>query len=376
MTSKEHKKHTALVKPDGGQFHRNELALIGAPCGYIQELAGVIERDLRGNFRLGYADADHGSGDSQELPFEVMYTDKINYHSAAFRDEHLEFSMSAYFQSTDAVLINGNHFSGASQIVLVHPDKKESLSRKLDRLTNVILFVLAEGVEEPWSFLKDSVQNFNDIPVVRRDEVGLICRSVKEYILFRRPVVKGLVLAGGQSLRMGTDKGAIEYFGKPQRDHVAEMLSNVCDSVWISTRDEHSVESSYPLLKDSFVGLGPYGGILSAFREDPNAAWLCVACDVPLLDLASIQLLVNERDESKVATCFHNPETNFPEPLITLWEPRAYPRLLHFLAKGYSCPRKALINSDSNEIKVPNPDVLTNVNTPEELERIKNRQHV
>ncbi len=375
MTLKEHKKHTALIKPVGGKFHRNELALIGAPCGYIQELAAAIERDLRGDFRIGYADADHGSGEG-DLPFNVSYTDKINFHSIAQHDEHMEYSLKAYLQSADLLLINGNHFIGDNQIVLIHPDKKESLGKKLDRLTNVVLFVLAEGIDEPWDFLKDSVENYEAVPVVKRDQFGLICRHVKEYILNRRPVINGLVLAGGQSLRMGRDKGEIDYHGKPQREYAADLLADICNSVWISTREELNFKSAYPALRDTFVGLGPYGGILSAFRENPNAAWLCIACDIPLLDAATIQLLVNERDESKVATCFHNPDTDFPEPLITLWEPRAYPRLLHFLANGYSCPRKALINSDIHEIEIPRPEILTNVNTPEEMERVKNRQHV
>jgi molybdenum cofactor guanylyltransferase len=52
--------------------------------------------------------------------------------------------------------------------------------------------------------------------------------------------------------------------------------------------------------------------------------------------------------------------------LITIWEPRAYPVLLSFLAQGISCPRKVLINSDIELLDVPNIDALMNVNTPEE----------
>jgi len=57
--------------------------------------------------------------------------------------------------------------------------------------------------------------------------------------------------------------------------------------------------------------------------------------------------------------------------LITIWEPKSYPALLSFLAQGYSCPRKVLINSEINLLKAPDPEALTNVNTPEELERVK-----
>ena len=121
--------------------------------------------------------------------------------------------------------------------------------------------------------------------------------------------------------------------------------------------------------------MGPYGAILSAFREHPNHAWLTVACDLPLLSQATIETLVAKRDPSRVATCFHNPDTKFPEPLITIWEPRAYPILLEFLSQGYSCPRKVLINTDVKEIVVEQVEFMENVNDPsayeEMLQKIK-----
>jgi len=53
------------------------------------------------------------------------------------------------------------------------------------------------------------------------------------------------------------------------------------------------------------------------------------------------------------------------EPLITIYEPKAYPILLSYLAQGYSCPRKVLINSDVEIIEVDD-DFIRNINTPEE----------
>ena len=56
----------------------------------------------------------------------------------------------------------------------------------------------------------------------------------------------------------------------------------------------------------------------------------------------------------------------FPEPLITIYEPKAYGKLLQYLAQGYSCPRKMLINSDVKIIEVADA-VIRNINTPEEF---------
>ncbi|MBP9874846.1 MAG: molybdopterin-guanine dinucleotide biosynthesis protein MobA, partial [Haliscomenobacter sp.] len=81
---------------------------------------------------------------------------------------------------------------------------------------------------------------------------------------------------------------------------------------------------------------------------------------------------------SLMATAFNSPVNNLPEPLIAIWEPRSYPILLQFLAQGYDCPRKALINSPIHLLEAPDPQALENVNTPEEkksaLEKLKNKE--
>jgi molybdopterin-guanine dinucleotide biosynthesis protein A len=82
---------------------------------------------------------------------------------------------------------------------------------------------------------------------------------------------------------------------------------------------------------------------------------------------------VNRRDLSSIATAYQSPQNEFPEPLVTIWEPRSYPVLLSFLAQGYSCPRKVLINSDVTLVEAVNPEVLTNVNTPEDFDRVKQK---
>ncbi len=360
-----HQKHTKLTMPLGGRFHRNEIAFMGAPCGVIQELASKLS-DVLSDYRVGYVDADHGS-EGAEKKFAKQYTDKIGHHQLNFDDPNIEYSFRALFNDVDITLVNGNHFKAEKQIVLINSKKKESLEKKLDRLTNVLLFVSDEGEAKIHDFLKNE---FSNVPVVRISDLDKISKSIKEQI--QVPKIKGLVLAGGKSQRMGQDKGNLDYHGKPQKEHTADLLAKFCDEVYFSKQVDDGSES-LPVITDKFVGLGPYGGILSAFQSDPNAAWLVVATDMPLLDRNTLQQLVDNRDPSKLATCFHNPETKFPEPLITIWEPRAYPRLLSFLSQGFSCPRKALINSDIHELHLDDPTLLRNANTPEEREDLMDK---
>lgn len=185
------------------------------------------------------------------------------------------------------------------------------------------------------------------------------------------PLVNGIVLAGGKGKRLGRDKGLIRWQDKEQRYLIADILKAQCEEVFISCRADQQAEilEGYRSLPDTFLDLGPYGGILSALRSQPDRAWLVVACDLPLLDADTIQFLIANRNRKTIATTFKSPHDGLPEPLITIWEPESYPVLLSFLAKQYSCPRKVLLNSETTVLEPPNPDALMNVNTPEDAEK-------
>ena len=278
------------------------------------------------------------------------------------------------FNEQDITLVNGNHFLAKHQIVVIDPRKEKSLAKKLDRLTDVQLILLTEGVTSIPTFLKQHLMD-NGIgvrPVFGISDVDAILSFLENKMQEAIPQLAGLVLAGGKSIRMGKDKGAIKYHQKIQREHIYDQLNNLCESTYLSCRPEQTASMllDFPVISDSFSGLGPFGAILSAFREQPNKAWLVIACDLPLMDQATLDYLIEQRDPSKIATAFNSPVNQFPEPLIAIWEPKSYPILLQFLAQGYSCPRKVLINSNVHLVDAPNAKALTNVNSPEDYKEV------
>ena len=379
MSSKDtkHRKHTALVRPVFGEFHTQEWAILGAPCDLIQKLTASWLSVLGPEYPLAYVDAEHARG--EEVPAltpagaALIYTDRIGYQQLGYTHLRESFRRRVDFQSVSGVLINGNHFLGRRQIVLLDPRKKESLSRKLDRLTDVGLFLSVDGAPV-YDFLKTHLPHWADIPRWDIDDTDRTVAWLRHALQKAVPPVKGLVLAGGKSTRMGTDKAALSYHGIPQWAHLTQLLSTRTSSVHLSLRPGQSVPTHETItpdpLPDTFTGLGPFGAILSAFRQDPTSAWLVIACDLPLLTPATLDQLLTTRDPGQYATAFHNPATGFPEPLITICEPRAYPLLLQYLAQGYSCPRKALINSPIRTVYLENPSVLLNANHPTERDQV------
>ncbi|MEY4761562.1 MAG: hypothetical protein RLZZ200_1418 [Pseudomonadota bacterium] len=184
--------------------------------------------------------------------------------------------------------------------------------------------------------------------------------------------VKGLVLSGGRSTRMKQDKAVLAYAGESQLDRAVKLLQSRIRDVYVSVRADQTQEPTrarHRQVVDAVGGPeGPIAGIRAAQASDPQAAWLVVACDLPLLDATTIDSLLAARDADRVATAFRSSHDGLPEPLCAIWEPRSQAALDAFLATGRNCPRKFLINSDTLLLEQPNPRALENVNTPSEFQ--------
>ena len=361
--SKPHQKHAKLLRPFEGAWGRNELAVLGAPCGVIRELVLGVAVALDGRWKVGFADAVHyGEINEPILPKGLaMQFIKQEYSQQIEATAPLNlFSQKALFAGQDLVLVNGNHFVAEQQIVIVHPDK--DLEKKTAVLTDMALVLLADGVNDVPVWLQAKVAE--GCAVLALNDTTAIAGWMNDYLLQHVALLNGLVLSGGKSVRMGMDKGSIHYHGKGQREYVYGQMLPLCDAVFISCNREQAATETLPFLEDTFLGLGPIGGILTAMQYNPQVAWLTVACDLPYLSEATLHYLVAQRNPAKVATAFMDSGGKFPEPLITIWEPRAYPVLLQALSQGYSCPRKVLINSDVTLLQAPSVQDLENINDP------------
>ena len=373
-----HRKHIDLARPSFGNFNRNEWAIVGGPCTTIKLLADQIISALSPVYKCAYVDTAHNDAITLQpgrlaSGATLDYTDQVNFRQLNYKIEFNPFKLRETFANADLVLANGNHHQAKAQVVIIYENKKASLQKRLEQLSNVQMILLADNAVEVFDFIKAAIPNWQNIPLYRLDETAKIIAFFEKQMQQAKFVLNGLVLAGGKSERMGFDKGGVNWHGKEQRYHIADMLKPFCKDIFISCRadQQEEIETGYSSLADTFTGLGPYGAILSAFRENPDKAWFVIACDLPLLTEKTLTYLIDNRNGSSIATAYQSSFDDFPEPLITIWEPKSYPVLLSFLAQGYSCPRKVLINSDITLLNTPHPDDLTNVNTPEDLEKVK-----
>mgnify|MGYP001060610855 CR=1 FL=1 len=365
---KKHSKHAKLTLKKNGEFAPNEIALVGVKCSVISDLVAEISKEISDKVKIAYADASHGKDNTAPV------FDTFTYHS--FGDTVIssdikknKFNERVRFSNYDLVLVNGNHFPAQKQVVILDPEKEKSIEKRIEQLDAIQFFITTQKDLEIFDSLKATYPEYTSLPMYAIEDVDAITKHVLSIAASETPSLNGLVLVGGKSTRMGTDKAQLAYHGMPQSDFAVSLLEEKGLQTFVSVREHQKIEN-HKTITDAFVGLGPFGAICSAFMKNPNEAYLVLATDLPYVSDEVIDLLLKNRNPKKVATAIKGKSAKFMEPLITIWEPKAYPILLSYLAQGYSCPRKILINSEVEIIEVEDA-LIRNVNTPEEFETVK-----
>lgn len=98
-------------------------------------------------------------------------------------------------------------------------------------------------------------------------------------------MILGVILAGGQSIRFGSDKALAELGGKPLIGHAVDRLDDWCDEVVIAGRESGPA----PCIPDwPRPGMGPLGGVAAGLRHaGENGFGSVMTCSVDSFDLPS-----------------------------------------------------------------------------------------
>lgn len=180
----------------------------------------------------------------------------------------------------------------------------------------------------------------------------------------------GLVLAGGQSRRMGQDKALLVRDGQSQLARLTGLLAECVERVFVSARaDQQDDEerSRYAQIIDRYENIGPLAGILSALEAYPAVDWLVVACDLPNVDTMTIRNLLEQRSDEHPFSAYISSHDGLPEPLCAVYRRGCIDIVRQFIDDGIHCPRKILMRSETQLLTPLDPRALDNVNTPEDL---------
>jgi len=362
-----HQKHIKLALRNNDNFAPNEIAIVGTKCNEVSKLVQQVSEKLS-NYKLAYFDASHSKDESKQSVEKFIFNANGNVTINSIGNLN-KFNQRIQFSQYDFVFINGNHYKSFKQILVLDNEKEASVLKRLEQLTNIQFVIKLTEDARFFDFLVKKNPRIKNLKCYLISEIEKISNHIENLIEEKIAPIQGLVLAGGKSTRMGTDKGTLDFYGKNQRYFAMELLEKNHLKTYLSVREEQEISIKNKVV-DTFIGLGPFGAICAAFQSNPNVAWLVLATDVPFVNNEVIQKLLKHRNPSKAATAIKGKGKQFPEPLITIWEPKSYPLLLNYLGQGYSCPRKVLINSEVEIIEVED-DLIRNINTPEEFKEAK-----
>ncbi len=182
----------------------------------------------------------------------------------------------------------------------------------------------------------------------------------------------GVVLAGGKSSRMGQDKAAL-MMGQPLPSgesglalafHMADVLGQALHAdnpeaaIWISCQADRHIPASHAHLgrvHDTIQDAGPLAGITAALEVAKGPIFV-LACDMPLMQNQTVQLLIDARqaaleDSTRphplLLTAFQShgkSVANVPnfEPLVAIYEYAALPYLQEALQKKHFSLRRII----------------------------------
>lgn len=181
--------------------------------------------------------------------------------------------------------------------------------------------------------------------------------------------ITGIILAGGKSRRMGSDKGLLPYKGKPMISYSIDLLSEFCSTILISTNSTHYDSFGHQTVSDIYQDAGPLGGLYSCLLKSKSHLNLCLPCDTPQLSSNIIQRLIDESDGNYCII----PYTSAPEPLISIYPSSIITILEEMLNEGEfrmteifrRFPTKFIQFTDDPLFPVGD---FRNVNTPKDLQ--------
>jgi molybdenum cofactor guanylyltransferase len=166
--------------------------------------------------------------------------------------------------------------------------------------------------------------------------------------------ITAIILAGGQSRRMGTDKALTLYLGKPLIQYSIDLALCFTENIIISTNSDELRNFGFPVVKDIYTLKAPLAGIHAGLLFSKTDWNLVLTCDMPNVSAQLIQYLILKLEtEAELVLPGHH---GYIEPLCGFYHRKLIPVIESNFGKNRLSPLD-LLESDASRI-IPMEDVL------------------
>jgi molybdenum cofactor guanylyltransferase len=141
-----------------------------------------------------------------------------------------------------------------------------------------------------------------------------------------------IILAGGKSSRMGSPKCLLPFDGEPLIAHLVHRLRSLFVEVIVVAAPEQELPTlAVKLVRDEVAFQGPVGGIYYGLQAASEDTCFVTACDVPFLNLSTVEFLLAARGAADVAVAHWDGRL---QPLFAVYRRSVLPFLKQQLAAG------------------------------------------
>jgi len=186
-----------------------------------------------------------------------------------------------------------------------------------------------------------------------------------------RKKINGIILAGGKSSRMGSDKALLLYKNKTFLEHVVSAIKPLVDDILIiSNNKEHQVDNC-TTIPDLILNSGPIAGIYTGLKNTNTENNLILSCDIPLVQTSILELIIkNNEDDKDVIQIIDNRNSM---PLIALYKKRIANFFLSELKTGERRLVRSInkLNKKNIYVKKDQYNYLININTVADLKTLE-----
>jgi len=183
----------------------------------------------------------------------------------------------------------------------------------------------------------------------------------------------GLAVCGGRSSRMGVDKSQLQYFGIPQADRVVNVLSPLCEEVFLSCNSSQSGDfKNHKIITDlpAYQDIGPMAALLSAFETYPKADFLIAGCDYPFITTEIFRGFLSSIQKGPIAAAFYNAAGKY-EPLLAWYAKETAPLLFERFESGQYSLQHFLREINAEKYIPGSEKIMLSVDTPEIYEKVQ-----
>lgn len=181
--------------------------------------------------------------------------------------------------------------------------------------------------------------------------------------------ITGIILAGGQSSRMGTDKAMLRIDGKSLLEKSLELCKPICHDILISSNNPKHRKFGFALIRDEIKNCGPLGGIYSCLKKSETDWNLVISVDSIFVTSDFIAFLISKTGIFDAVVPVHE---NGKEPLIAFYHKNSLPVFQRKIEIRDYKMHNLLDSLQTRFVNVDTwiknqPEILRNFNRPEDL---------